>query len=180
MKDDIQFLKELQSELLNQPNDGQASPRFWVIRDYRTVPGHEDYNSGHHEYFHNDGDHVIFHNFADLKEFIEEYHEDEINEDEELRELLNDGNENFYGLWDYVEENLNDDGFFGKVFVKEEDFIVPDTMFLTKEEAERHLELNHYHYTKKAHTYAMTAWRAPKIERLMKILETFNWDSVAV
>lgn len=178
MKEDIQFLKELQSELLSQDNDFQASPRFWVIKDYRTVPGHEDYDSGHHEHFYNDGDHVIFHNFDDLKEFIEDHYEREVNMDEELRELLRDDNENFYELWEYIEENLNDDGYFNKVFVKEEDFIVPNTMFLTKAEAKKHLEINHYHYTKKAHTYAMTAWRAPKVERLMKILESFDWDSV--
>lgn len=51
-------------------------------------------------------------------------------------------------------------------------------MFLTKEEAKQHLKVNHYHYTSKAHTYAMTAWRAPKVERLLKILETFDWDSI--
>jgi len=175
---DIQFLKEFQTELNNQDNDCQASPRFWVIKDYRTVPGHEDYDNGYNEHFYNDGDQVIFRNFIDLKEFIEEYHEDEINEDEELKELLNDENESFYELWEYIEDNLNEDGFFNKVFVKEEGFIVPNTMFLTKEEAKLHLKLNHYHYTPKAHTYAMTAWRSPKVERLLKILETFDWDSI--
>ncbi|QHZ46979.1 hypothetical protein [Bacillus sp. NSP9.1] len=34
-----------------------------------------------------------------------------------------------------------------------------------------------YTYTKKVHTYAMTAWRAPKVQRLLSILETFDWDS---
>lgn len=51
-------------------------------------------------------------------------------------------------------------------------------MFLTKAEAKRHIRLNKHHYTSEAHTYAMTALRAPKVERLLKILETFDWDSI--
>nr|WP_249746116.1 hypothetical protein [Bacillus halotolerans] len=57
--------------------------------------------------------------------------------------------------------------------------IQPDTMFLTKAEAKRHIKLNKHHYSE-AHTYAMTAWRAPKVERLLKILETFDWKSITV
>lgn len=180
MSDDIQFLKELQHELNNQEHDSQAAPRFWVVMDYKNIPGHEDYDSGEYEYFHNDGDHTVFKNFNDLKEFVEEYYEDDIEEDDYLKELLNNDDKDFEDLWEYVEDNLNGDRHFSSVFVKEEEFIVPNTMFLTKEEARRHLELNHYHYTSKAHTYAMTAWRAPKVERLLKILSEFNFDSLHV
>ncbi|WP_419958275.1 hypothetical protein [Psychrobacillus psychrotolerans] len=101
---------------------------------------------------------------------------------EYLQELLSDETKDIDTLWAYIENNLNDDGYFSKVFVKEESFIRPDSisMFLTKEEAKRHLELNHYHYTSKAHTYAMTAWRAPKVEKLLNILSTFDWDSIEI
>lgn len=182
MNKDIQFLKELQAILKHEGEhdyDSQAAPRFWTIMDYRFVPGNENYDSGNEERFFNDGDHVKFSNFSDLKEFLEEYFEDEIEEDEELQNLINDENENFDELWEYVEDNMNECGYYGTVFVKEEEFIVPNTMFLTKEEAKRHLELNKHHYTSKAHTYAMTAWRAPKVERLLNILETFDWDSIS-
>lgn len=175
MQEDIQFLKDLQQELNTQANDCQASPRFWVIMDYKKIPGHEDYDTGEYEYYHNDGDHTVFSDIGSLKEFIEEYYEFEI--DEVLRDIL-DNEDDFDELWEYVADNLNDDGHFGSVFVKEEEFIVPNTMFLTKEEAKNHLKLNHYHYTSKAHTYAMTAWRAPKVERLLNILSKFNFDSV--
>lgn len=174
MKEDLKFLKELQTELNTQDNDCQAAPRFWTIMDYRKVPGHEDYDFGEYQYYHNDGDYTPFHNFNDLKEFIEEYHEEDI--DDELRWHLN--NEDFEFLWQYIEKNLNDDRCFDSLFVREEEFIAPNTMFLTKAEAKRHLELNHYHYTSKAHTYAMTAWRAPKVERLLKILSEFDFDSL--
>jgi hypothetical protein len=51
-------------------------------------------------------------------------------------------------------------------------------MFLTKAEAKEHIEANHYHYTKEAHTWAMTAWRAPKVERLLKVLSEFDFRSL--
>lgn len=181
MKEEIQFLKELQQQLQYEDEhdyDSQASPRFWTIMNYRIVPANEDYDSGYDQHFYNDGDHTEFKNFTDLKEFLEEYFEEDVEQDKELQEMLNDENESFYELWEYVEDNLNDSGFFSKVFVKEEEYVVPNTMFLTKEEAKKHLELNHYHYTSNAHTYAMTAWRAPKVERLLKILKNFDWDSV--
>lgn len=38
MHEDIKFLKELQNELKIQENDGQASPRYWTIGDYKMIP----------------------------------------------------------------------------------------------------------------------------------------------
>ncbi|MGN4637214.1 hypothetical protein [Bacillus cereus group sp. MYBK34-1] len=182
MNKDIQFLKELQAIVKHEGEhdyDSQAAPRFWVIKDYRIVPGNENYDSGHEERFFNDGDYIVFSDFDDLKNFLEENFEDEIKKDEYLQNIMNDESENFDELWEYVEDNLNDSGYFSTAFVKKEGFIVPDTMFLTKEEAKRHLELNNYHYTSKAHIYAMTAWRAPKVERLLKILKTFDWELIS-
>lgn len=179
MREEIKFLKELQKQMQYENEhdyDGQASPRFWTIMDYRKVPGNPDYDSCVSEYFFNDGDHIPFENFQDLKEFIEEHYEEEIEEDEDLKMILEENN--FDELWEYIGWHLNGDGYFDEVSVKEEEFIRPNTMFLTKEEAKSHLELNHYHYTSKAHTYAMTAWRAPKVEKLINILLNFDWDSI--
>lgn len=176
MNEDIQFLKDFQQELNTQEIDSQAAPRYWALMDYRIVPANEDYDAEDVEYYYNDGDHVKFENVEELKEFIEDADYDEA--DEELQNLLDDGETSFEDLWEYVKDNLNDDGFFDEVSVKEESFLVPNTMFLTKAEAQQHIKLNHYHYTKKVHTYAMTAWRAPKVERLFKILETFDWDQI--
>lgn len=182
MNTDIQFLKNLQQTMQWEDEndyDSQASPRFWVIMDYRTVPTHEDYDYDRTMYFHNDGDHTEFKNVEELKDFLSDHFLD----DEEvggLRNWLNDEEITFEELWELVMEYMNDDGHFDEVPVKEEAFIVPNTMFLTKEEAKRHLDINHYHYTSKAHTDAMTAWGAPKVERLLNILMAFDWDSVQV
>lgn len=184
MSEEIKFLKELQNELNTQDNDCQAAPRFWAIKDYRMVPGNEDYDSCTTSYFHNDGDHTEFSKFEDLKEFLTDYYLDDVYEylDTDdikgLKELLREEDTPFVDLWEFVNNHMNVDGYFDECPMTEEEFIRYNTMFLTKAEAKRHLELNHYHYSKKAHTYAMTAWRAPKVERLMKILETFQWDKV--
>lgn len=182
MNKDIQFLKDLQQTMQwenENDYDSQASPRFWVIMDYRTVPTHEDYDYDRTMYFYNDGDHTEFKNVEELKDFLSDHFSDD-DETDELEELLNNDGTSFEDLWEFANDYLNDGGFFDEVPVKEESFIVPNTMFLTKEEAKRHLEKNHYHYTSKAHTYAMTAWRAPKVERLLNILMAFDWDSVQV
>lgn len=175
MKEEIQFLKELQQELLIQENDGQREPRYWSIMDYKwivTAEGYEDRIS----LFDSDSCETI-----DLKDYVDEIvngdRRDEFSEDdiEELENELEWGSSS--DIYDWIERN-DDTSRFYPVYEEEISFIAPNTLFLTKAEAKRHLELNHYHYSPKAHTYAMTAWRAPKIERLMKILENFDWDSV--
>ncbi|MFI2132882.1 hypothetical protein ACH434_22980 [Lysinibacillus fusiformis] len=182
MDTDIQFLKDLQQQMQWEDKndyDSQAAPRFWAVMDYREVPANEDYDSTHMSYFHSDGDCTEFKSLEDLKEFLIDYYL-EYDETNELEELLNNNDTDFEELWGFVIGNLNGCGFFDEVAVKEESFIVPNTMFLTKEEAKRHIEKNRHHYTSKSHTYAMTAWRAPKVERLLNILMSFDWDSVQV
>ncbi|EAC6733314.1 hypothetical protein PT993_000196 [Listeria monocytogenes] len=93
---DINFLNKLQEELNKQTNDGNASPVFWVIRQY----------------------------------------EDQI------------------------------------------PIIQPDTLFLTKKEAQQHIENNRRHYNSTVHTYAMTAWRSRVVENLWDILRTADFNSL--
>lgn len=171
MKDDIQFLKELQKELITQDNDVQASPRFWTVGDYRMVPCPEGFQDEHH---------VVAPQrecYGEINSILKEIEEDE------LDELSVEAKEDFKEIGcedsalDWFKEYYDEDA--DIVPMREEHFIRPNTMFLTKAEAKRHIELNHYHYSSKAHTYAMTAWRAPKVERLLKILETFDWDQLA-
>lgn len=41
-KEDIEFLKSLQDEMLTQDTVGQASPRFWVVMQTERMYGVED------------------------------------------------------------------------------------------------------------------------------------------
>lgn len=51
------------------------------------------------------------------------------------------------------------------------------SMFLTEADAEKHLKLNHYHYSKNAHTYVKHAWRAPELKNFFgNLFEYFEVD----
>jgi hypothetical protein len=175
MKEEIYFLKELQQELKTQENDGQAAPRFWSIMDYKwdvTEEGHEDRIS----LFDVDCCETI-----ELDEYVNEIVEGERNSDftEEEIEELKDRHE-YDSPSDVIEwiKEFDDEDRYYLIYEKEISFIAWNTLFFTKKEARQHLESNRHHYSNKAHTFAMTAWRAPKMERLMKILESFDWDSI--
>jgi hypothetical protein len=171
MDKDIQFLKELQTELNSQSNDSQASPRFWTVGDYRweiTLEGNAERYS---VYLPRCGE------SSEIKEFYESLEHDDL-EKEALEALEDVDSEDETAIFDWIQEHYDD----GATFIpeKKEHFIRQNTMFLTKQEAKDHIEMNHYHYTKEAHTYAMTAWRAPKVERLLKILSEFDFERFCI
>ena len=166
MSEELTFLKELSEELKTQDKNSQAAPRFWALMDYKWEPTGDDWAEGYH-YF--DGEYTwkTVEEFVDYleKEFDGSY-ATEISDDVDLEELINSIN---------MQENTD----FRSIPVKKESFIVPNTMFLTKVEAEDHIKQNSYHYSNKVHTYSMTAWRAPKVEKLLKILENFDWERLS-
>ena len=183
MKKQIEFLKGLAKEMKEQPTDCQAAPRFWVIKDYRWVPGNPEYDSCEMQYFYSDEDFTEFNDVKELQEYMDEYYLSDGEQlwryidEPKLRELVNDKDTTFEELWGFVCNNFNN---FNECPVKKESYIVPDTLFLTKREALKHLEINAHHYTKDAHTYAMTAWRSPEVQQLLEIIETFDWDKVEI
>lgn len=175
MQDDIRFLKELQHELKNQENDGQAAPRFWAIMDHEyqiTGEGHHDRVS------------VYDTNVAESYE-VDEYAKLQLENnnpsDDDIIELgeIMLSNEYFRerDLIKWIKENRSEAIIF---YEKEESVIKQNTMFVTKQEAKDHLKANSHHYSNKAHIYAMTAWRAPKVARLLSILKDFNWADIEI
>lgn len=178
--EDIQFLKDLQKQMQWESKhdyDSQASPRFWSIMDYKwviTAEGYEDRISLY------DSDACETESLEDYVEEIlkgerrEDFSEDAIEELEYLNE-----HSSLSEVYGWIEE-FDDSNRYYPIYEEEVSFIAPNTMFLTKEEAKAHLASNHYHYSEKAHTYAMTAWRAPKVARLIKILNEFDFDALEV
>lgn len=172
MHEDIAFLKELQQELKTQDTDCQAAPRFWVVGDYEMVSCAE----GEHEEYH-----VISCGCdcqsIELNELLKGI------ETDTLEGLSREAQEEFADIGcevsavEWINKHYDGDAYL--VPVKERHFIRQNTMFLTKAEAKNHIKVNSHHYSSRAHTYAMTAWRAPKVERLLKILELFDWDKLA-
>ena len=174
------FLKDLQKELNTQETDGQAGPRFWVIMDYREEVTAEGFHDNVRLY-----DNHACHTFDSVDDYIEDieeriededFHEDDL---EEIRECINTIKSSTY-VTDFDIEDLfasvGDEDNMRIVYTKQESYIVPNTFFLTKKEAKEYLERYGYNHTNKAHTYAMTAIRSPKMSALTKILETCNWD----
>lgn len=162
---DINFLNELQEELITQTNDGNASPVFWVIRQYEDQITDSDFGEKT-IYFHNDGDHAEFKTLQDLCDFLcsgEEY--DSIEHCETLDEAF-----------DIILCDYNDSGYFNRYEAISVGVIKPDTLFITKKEAQQHIENNRHHYNRTVHTYAMTAWRSRVVERLWDILRTADFS----
>lgn len=165
---DIQFLIDLKNELNSQEDDCQAGPRFWTVGDYKWVECSEDNAERHSVYLPQDGASY------EINYFLEQ-----ILDRDELKpgalEAL-DEIDCAVTAHEWIAEHYD----YGATLhpEREEHFVRPNTMFLTKAEAKRHIEVNHYHYTDRAHTYAMTAWRAPKVERLLKILGEFDFEGI--
>ncbi|MFB5761127.1 hypothetical protein [Paenibacillus medicaginis] len=165
---DIEFLAQLQKELNSQDIDSQAAPRFWSVGDYKWVECSEDNAERFSVYLPNDGESYEINYF--LKEILDK--EDLSQEDLEEFDEIGCEESAFEWIKDHYDEGatLHPE--------REERFVRENTMFLTKAEAKQHIKANHYHYTPKAHTYAMTAWRAPKVERLLKILSEFDFEGI--
>lgn len=177
MNETLEFLKALQKEMVTQDNDSQANPRFWVVGDYEWRVAAEGCGE-RTGYFCFD---LCENRTLTLRELADELHEHlEEDENEDLDYAnLKEYEDDSWELTDLVEDLLDDLGYdYTKHEESFEHIIHPNTFFLTKSEAKKHIELNHYHYSSKAHTYAMTAWRSPQVEKLYAILEETNWDAL--
>lgn len=168
--EELEFLQNLQKELNEQPNDGNADPVFWVIGDYQweLAPiGYEDELRVVCE----GGEDFTITSFLEYLKDEEEYeyvlsevdfYISDTDRIEQIIELLNDNHHECFIL----------------MGVRKQFYIVPDTLFVTKQEAIKHLKLNSHHYTREAHTYAMTALRSPVVDRLWKLLRTCDFTSL--
>ncbi|MGJ6852995.1 hypothetical protein ACSDOQ_09625 [Listeria monocytogenes] len=162
---EIEFLNELQEELNTQTNDGNASPVFWVIRQYEDQITDSDFGEKT-LYVHVDGDYTEFKTLEHLRYFLDE-ELDAIEHCETLNEAF-----------DIILADYNDSGYFNRYEAISVGVIQPDTLFLTKKEAQQHIENNRHHYNSTVHTYAMTAWRSRVVERLWDILRTADFNSL--
>lgn len=170
----INFLKNLQNIMKTQDTDIQAKPRFWVVRDYKFVASYEGCGERVSIILPSDNHAVPIEEYYDY--IIENSSEEDysLNLLEELKLEVNMGD--YEGILEWCKRNDRDDAFLFEEI--EEAFIAPNTFFITKEEAQNHIKANKHHYTNRAHTYAMTAWRSPVVEKLWDILENTNWDKI--
>lgn len=188
-KEDREFLISLRDEMLNQETDCQANPRFWVIRQTEREYWFDGDSSELGIVILNDDSETIFEgDFGsdDMKEwfiaYIDECLDEEITNVENVVDFSFDYKDKNYYMTDeqefadFLEEEcgLNISlGYYRDIYMIKE-----NTFFLTKLEAIKHLKENKHHYNNTAHTYAMTAWRSPQVEKLFEILEKTKWEDV--
>lgn len=174
-QEDIQFLQQLQSSLLKQDSDPkmhdyQAEPRFWVVMDKEEI---ESKNGTPHVF---DRKQSVVYTIDDyIKRVADEVY---------LADtwIINK-------LWGKVDKSdIDNVRYFAEnkfkhdteiIYIELIDKIAPNTFFLTKEAAEKHIEINHYHY-REPRTYAMTAWRSPEFERFLKLFKQFDFSQIKI
>ena len=194
-KEDIEFLKKLSETMRTQEHDCQAAPRFWVVAQSVKEYVGEDYGS-HVDLVTEDGDTVIEN--ANVKNVVNYFMKEYSDEVKERRITINhtpsycdifvldkengeaEEEETLFDVDDVIrffeEHDIISDSYYRTVCYNINDAsICPDTMFITKESCKNHIRLNSYHYHN-PHTYAMTAWRSPEVEKLWKLLEETDWE----
>lgn len=174
-KDGLDFLEHLKHEMLTQDTVGQADPRFWVVMQTKRVFGIEsDYDiTGTVIASKEDPDICCETDMNSIYEFLTDDLDINCDYGEGIIHVIDD-DEDLTDL-DEVMDYLGDDYYL--VNYRDEDEIVKDTFFLTKDECEKHIKNNSYHYNK-PHSYAMTAWRSPQVEKLYKIIQNTDWLSL--
>lgn len=191
-KEDFDFLIELQHEMLTQDHVSQAAPRFWVVAtDKYQELGTEECFDGTNLYSSDEADVLCAGDMASILEYVIEHYPEEMEgfafidqcrhytvtfgEDEDREEETIFCSEE---LLDFLKEHnvITDD--YELIYYRNVHHIYPNTMFLTNRSCKEHIKANYYHYNGDAHSYAMTAWRSPEVERLWKILDVIDWKTM--
>lgn len=167
------FLIALQKDLKEdrEKETSQANPIYYGIQDIReevTEDGYQDRNT----YYDTESGNEI----TEEEIFTDYLSEDAIQEltDYLVIKKTDDGYEiEDMSEWtSYLEDNTS----IQPVCIMRIPYIKPDTLFLTRKAAKKHLEANSHHYTKDAVTYAMTAWRSPQYEKLLYLLHHIDFE----
>lgn len=173
-KDALQFLTELQRDLLEdrRTETAQADPIYYGILDVKEFVTDQDH-SDNRVLVCDDGD-------IEPQTAIEE----ELIDENLINEMLEDGildtsDDGIYvadtdAFLDFVEENEDDIETVSVAYIAYDEVIKPDAMFLTRKDAKAYLKNNRHHYTGKAKTYAMTAYRSHRYEMLIDMLRTID------
>ena len=165
-QDDAQFLRDLQNELLTQPNDGNADPVFWGVIETREEPAPED--CGEPRIYNCDGDCSVM----TLEEAVEWVNENI--EDKDLIHLWDTlDHDDFDAVFEFIHDKMGVEDA-SVVWVEEHSRVSEDTgAFLTKRACQEYIRRYGYNHSR-PHTYAMTAYRNYELARLLKILKTME------
>lgn len=165
-KEDADFLRDLQYELLTQENDGNADPVYWGVMETREEPAPED--CGEARIYNSDGDGSLM-TLDETVRWVEDRLED--------RDLIHLWNTLDHDDFDTVFEFIRDEMGIGEasvVWTEEHSRMSEDTgAFLTKRACCEYISRYGYNHSR-PHTYAITAYRNYELARLLKILKTME------
>lgn len=177
-QEDYEFLKELQHELNTQTTDGNAQPVFWGVRE--TFEDVTDGDYGGEPYItYDDGRWSV-------KEAIEEIEQAMTSEfydiDDDAKEAWKEVDKrSAEDICDFMKDTLGWDNVYGVVYFRKSKKVSENTgAFLTKRACQQYIDKYGYNHWD-PHTYAMTAFRNPELERLLNILKNlkFNKDEIS-
>lgn len=66
------------------------------------------------------------------------------------------------------------------IYMADIGIIKPDTLFLTKEDAQNHLDANAHHYTQAARVCDMVAWRSPRFETFLRLFQNIDFEQSTI
>jgi hypothetical protein len=155
-------IKDLVNQYFTQDNLSTAYPIYWCIEDYVYYPV---YSENHHY-----DRYVLVQDNEPLcygKDIAELF-----------KNLLLCNSEHKISVNDVTEIKCSH-SFINNIAVNdnlidiycEEKIAVYKNMFLFKEEAQKHLELNKHHYSNDARIYCCHSWRSPDTEKLLNLLK---------
>ena len=169
-QEDLDFLKDLQHELLTQENDGTADPLYWGVMEEETV-GVPDGCGDPIIYM---GDGVTMETEEAVK-YIEENYVADLDEANREEWEQNIDKDDMDDVVMFLNDNL-DEHEVRIVWEKKQEVISRETgAFLTKRACKEYIERFGYNHNK-PHTYAMCAYRNFELERLLKILKTMKFE----
>lgn len=174
--EDIEFLKQLQKELLTQDNCGQANPVYWGIMETKQKPVPEGFGE---EIIYRLGGHYEPFTESELIKCVQEnYYQDFTDElKEEWDGIVEEELGRTWDLTDFCDDHC---GGCESFEVKYEDELSRETgCFLTKKAAEDYIKRFGYNHSS-PRTYAMTAYRNFELERLLNIIKETNFEEYGI
>lgn len=166
-KEDYEFLKDLQHELLTQENDGNADPVFWGVMEKKEVSVPDGCG---------DCSKIVYDDGAwDLKEAVEEVNGCISEYSQDVQEAWgNVDKSDISDIYYFMTETLKWNNVTGLFDFKEIDELCRFTgAFITKRACKEYVEKYSYNHSQ-PRTYAMTAYRNFELERLLNILKTID------
>ena len=174
-KSDAEFMTKLKHELLTQPTDMQAAPRHWGIIEEKKIFGMHPDAADDWRVFDCSSCCVVG-NENDLESVVAEFVDPDgynLGDEEEFDCLDVDE------VVERANELMDSTGSvtFEVQYYRTKYIVNPDHVFLTKKACLEHIEKYGYNYSEPK-PYALTAYRCPEYERLLKIITETDWEAM--